>query len=74
MLSAFAYNVIFGLPFIVWGGILTFVFFLSAAFIPLARKWKLANISHEWHYRLAYIALILGAFHAIFGILLNLGL
>jgi len=72
MLASFAYNEIFGLPFIVWGGIGTFILFLCAAFIPLARRWKLINLPYEWHYRLAYIAIIFGAMHAIFGIFLNL--
>lgn len=63
------YYPIFGIPFIVYIGIITlFIFILTAGLAILKRKGKI-NYQIKWHIRLAYIAIILGIIHGILGVL-----
>ena len=68
MLQDITYYLIFGIPFIVYLGIITIVMFvLTALFALLKRKGKM-KISIQWHFRLAYLSIILGIIHGILGI------
>ena len=68
MLQDITYYLIFGIPFIAYLGIITIVMFvLTALFALLKRKGK-TEISIQWHYRLAYLSIILGSIHGILGI------
>jgi hypothetical protein len=63
------YYRIFGIPFIVYLGIITlFIFILTAGLAILKRKGKI-TYPIKWHFWLGYIAIILGIIHGILGIL-----
>ena len=69
MFQEFTYYLIFGIPFVVYLGVLTiFMFFITALIAILNRKTK-RKISVKWHFRFAYISIILALIHGIFGIL-----
>lgn len=68
MFQEITYYQIFGLPFIVYLGILTiFMFILTALLALLKRKGKI-KIPINWHYRFAYISVILALIHGFLGI------
>jgi len=68
MFQEITYYQIFGIPFIVYLGIITiFMFILTAFLAVLKRKGKL-KYSIQWHYRLAYISILLGIIHGFLGI------
>jgi hypothetical protein len=68
MFQEITYYMFFGIPFIVYLGIVTiFMFILTAILALLKRKGKL-KYSIQWHYRLAYISIILGIIHSVLGI------
>lgn len=65
-----AYYLIFGIPFIVYIGIITLIIFiLTAGLAILKRKGKI-NYPIKWHFWLAYLAILLAFIHGILGILL----
>jgi len=69
MFQEFTYYLIFGMPFIVYLGILTiFMFIVTASIASLKRKGKI-KLSIKWHYNLAYVSIILALIHGILGIL-----
>lgn len=69
MFQEISYYLIFGIPFIVYLGILTiFMFIITALIASLKRKGKI-KISILWHYRLAYISIILALIHGLLAIL-----
>ena len=68
MLQDITYYLIFGIPFIVYLGIITILMFvITALFAILKRKGK-TKISIQWHFRLAILSIILGIIHGILGI------
>jgi hypothetical protein len=68
MFQEITYYLIFGIPFIVYLGVVTiFMFIITASLALLKRKGKI-KISINWHYRLAYISIILGLIHGFLGI------
>ena len=69
MFNDITYYLIFGLPFIVYLGIITILVFLITALIALLKRKGKIKISINWHYRLAYISIVLGITHGILGIL-----
>jgi len=69
MFQEISYYLIYGIPFIVYLGIvILFMFIITALLAILKRKGKI-KISILWHYRLAYISIILALIHTFFGIL-----
>jgi len=63
------YYRIFGVPFIVYLGLITlFIFIFTAGLAILKRKVKI-NYPIKWHFWLSYVAIILGMIHGILGIL-----
>lgn len=69
MLSEISYYLIFGKPMILYLGILVFLMIIFTALIAILRKKGKTKIPIIWHYRLAYITIILGILHGILGIL-----
>lgn len=68
MFQEITYYLINGIPFIVYLGIITIIMFIiTASFALLKRKGKI-KMSINWHYRLAYISIVLGLIHGFLGI------
>ena len=68
MFQEVTYYLIFGIPFIVYLGIITILMFIITASIALLRRKGKIKISVYWHYRLAYISIILALIHGFLGI------
>jgi uncharacterized membrane protein len=69
MLEQITYYPILDIPFIVYLGVFTiFLFLITAIIAALKRRGKI-KISINWHYRFAYISLILGFIHGILALL-----
>jgi dolichyl-phosphate-mannose--protein O-mannosyl transferase len=68
MFQEITYFLIFGIPFIVYLGIVTVIIFIITALLALLKRKGKIKISIEWHYRLAYISIILALIHGILGI------
>ena len=64
------YYDILGIPFIVHLGIFTLFLFIVNAGLPVITKRTNYNIPVKWHIRLAYVSIILGVIHGIFGFLM----
>jgi cytochrome b561 len=68
MFEQITYYLIFGLPLIIYLGIVTILFFfITATTALLKRKGKLKGLSIQWHFRLAYISLTLAIIHGVLG-------
>lgn len=68
MFQEITYFLIFGIPFIVYLGIVTVIIFIITALLALLKRKGKIKISIKWHYRLAYISIILALIHGILGI------
>jgi len=71
-LSNIAHFPIFGVSIIVWVGLLALIFFLTAATVALLIVHGKLKATLKWHYRLAYIALVIGLIHGVVGLIINL--
>ena len=69
MLNSITYYQIFGLPIIVYGGILTLLSLLFTATISILNKKGIHKIPFSWHPRMARITIILALLHGTLGIL-----
>lgn len=69
MFQQIAYYPIFGLPLIMYGGILTLLCLLSTAIIGYLNKRGIFVISMKWHFRLSFITVLLALIHGTLGIL-----
>jgi len=69
MLQEFSYYLIFGLPLILYLGIIVIIFLFLTSLIAFLRKKGKTKISVQWHYWLAYITIILGVIHGLLGLL-----
>jgi hypothetical protein len=69
MLQEITYYLIFGIPFIVYLGVVTIFMFIITALLALLKRRGKIKISINWHYRLAYISIILALIHGLLGIL-----
>ena len=67
MLQEITYYMIFGMPFIVYIGIITILLFLITATLALLKRKNKIKISIKWHYILAFISIIFGIIHGILG-------
>ena len=68
MFQEITYLMFFGIPFIVYLGIITILMFMATATLAvLKRKGKIKYLI-QWHYRLAYLSILLGIIHSILGI------
>jgi len=63
------YFLIFGIPFIVYLGIITILIFIITALLAYLKRKEKIKISINWHYRLAYISIIFALIHGFLGIL-----
>ncbi len=68
MFQEISYYLIGGIPFVVYLGIVVFFLFFITGLIAVFRKKGKTNISVQWHFRLAYLSIALGAIHLILGI------
>lgn len=69
MFQEVTYYLIFGLPFILYLGIITFSLFFITALIAFLRRKGKTKLSVQWHYRLAYVSIGLGIIHGLLGLL-----
>jgi len=65
MLQEITYYLIFGIPFIVYLGIITILMFMLTALLAVLKRKGKMKFSIQWHYRLAYISIILGIIHGV---------
>lgn len=68
MLQEITYYLIFGIPFIVYLGVVTIFMFIITALLTLLKRRGKIKISINWHYRLAYISIIMALIHGFLGI------
>lgn len=68
MLSQIAYTEFLSLPYVAWGGIVTYILFIATALIPILRKKYPTLIPFKWHQRIAITALIFATLHGILGL------
>ncbi len=68
MFQEISYYLIGGIPFVVYLGIVVFFLFFITGMIAMLRRKGKTKISVQWHYRLAYLSIILGSIHLILGI------
>ncbi len=69
MLQEITYYLIFGIPFIVYLGIITIVIFIITALIAYLKRKNKIKISIKWHFRLAYVSIVLALIHGFLGIM-----
>lgn len=69
MLQEISYYLIFGLPFILYLGIIVIIMLFFTGFLAFLRRKGKTKISVQWHYRLAYITILLGLVHGLLGLL-----
>ena len=69
MLQDISYYLIFGLPFILYLGVVVILFLFFTSLIAFLRRKSKTKISIQWHYRLAYITILLGSIHGLLGLL-----
>ena len=69
MFQEITYYLIFGIPFIVYLGIFTIIMFIITALLAFLKRKGKIKISINWHYKLAYISIILALIHGLLGLL-----
>lgn len=69
MLQEFSYYLIFGLPLILYLGVVVILLLFFTALIAFLRRKGKTKISVQWHYRLAYVTLVLASIHGVLGLL-----
>jgi hypothetical protein len=69
MLEEISYYPVFGIPLIVYGGILTLVSLLITAAIMVLNKRGITKISIKWHHWMATVTVVLGLIHGLLAIL-----
>jgi hypothetical protein len=74
MFSTIASYMIFGMPVIGYGGIVTFLCLLVTASISTMNKRKIRIIHMKWHHRMAYVTIAFGLVHGSLSFLALLGL
>ncbi len=68
MFQEITYYMIFGIPFIIYLGIITILMFITTATLAVLKRKGKIKYSIQWHYRLAYLSILLGVIHSILGI------
>ena len=68
MFQELSYYLIGGIPFVVYLGVVVFLLFFITGMIAFLRKKGKIKTAVQWHFRLAYLALLLGSIHLILGI------
>jgi hypothetical protein len=68
MLQEITYYLVFGIPFIVYLGIITILMFMLTALLAVLKQKGKMKFSIQWHHRMAYLSILLGVTHGILGI------
>lgn len=68
MISQIASTQMFGMPLVVYGGIITLLSFLFTASISVMNKRGITVIPFKWHPVMAAISIILALIHGLMGI------
>lgn len=68
MFQEISYYLIAGIPFVVYLGIVSFIFLFSSATVAMLRRNGKTKLSVQWHFRFAYLALLFGIIHLPLGI------
>jgi len=71
-LHAIAYAPVLGRPLILWAGLSTLLLLLLTATVAGLNRRGIHTIPLVWHFRLAYLTIILALAHGILGLLLYL--
>jgi len=72
MLNNISYYMIFGKPFIFWGGATALLFILLAVLAPVLNKKGIKLIPMKYHQTLGLIGAIIGLVHGLLAILFYL--
>ncbi|MCX6744609.1 MAG: hypothetical protein NTX82_03740 [Candidatus Parcubacteria bacterium] len=62
-----------GLPLIAWGGLFTFLCLILTALIAYLTVKNIKPLPAKWHYGMAILTIVLGAFHGLLAVLAFLG-
>jgi len=73
MIYQIAFQVIFGLPLVAWGGVVTLVSLLTTATLGFLYHTGRANFRFKWHWIAAITTITLGLLHGIVAMLALLG-
>ena len=68
MFETVTYRIIFGLPFVIWMGIMAILTLFFAGLIPALRKKGVLNWPYESHMWVARISIGFAVIHAVLGI------
>jgi len=69
MFQEFSYFLIYGLPFILYLGVIVIIMLFLTSLIAFLRKKGKTKISVQWHYRFAYITIVFALIHGFLGLL-----
>jgi hypothetical protein len=67
-LGSIKYYQIFGIPLIMYIGLLALFFLLGTALIPIINKKKGSRSLVQWHHRMAALCIIFALFHGLLGL------
>lgn len=73
MINTLALTTVFGLPMVVYGGILTLLLLLTTATVAYLHSMGKSPIPFKWHPRLAILTIIVAIMHGIFGLSIFMG-
>ncbi len=68
--ESIAYFPIFGIPFIVYLGLITLFVFVLTAGLAILKRRGMISYQIKWHFWLAYVAILLGVIHGILGLVI----
>jgi len=69
MIAQITFYPILGLPVIAWGGLFTFLCLITTASIAYLTVKNIRPLPVQWHYRMAWLTIILSALHGLAAIL-----
>ena len=69
-LQAVAFAPILGRPLIMWGGLFTLLLLLLTGMVAGLNRKGIHTVPMIWHFRLAYLTILLVLVHGIIGMLL----
>ena len=73
MIHQIAIYTLFGLPLVVYGGIMTFISFLFTATIGFTNYRNIRFVSFKWHPIMVIISFVLAMIHMIFAFSITFG-
>jgi len=69
MFQEITYYLIFGIPFIIYLGAITLTFFSITIILAFLIRRRIIKTKIRWHFRFAYLSIILGIIHGSLGML-----